>query len=92
MRNGPAHQVPCPHCGIPSDYRETLQMVDPHRPRDSGTIECDHCHGMAEIVKLMPITVVTVRQAAANGAPANRPPAAAPAKPPTAIQRLLGRR
>lgn len=92
--NGPIHAVRCPHCGKPNDFRDlhSQQLLD------TGAIpECDHCHRLMEVVRIAPVTVVTVRaasQRALSGAtqvrqPAGPAPRQATTLSPAATRRLL---
>ena len=89
VTGGTVNQVQCPHCGKPNDYRElqSQQLMD-----TGSDCECDHCHRFMEIVAILPVTYVQVRQSP------RRTHAAAPQQTvrqattisPAAAQRMLG--
>lgn len=63
--NGPIHSVTCPHCGKGNDFRplQEVQLLD------TGSIaDCDHCQRLMEVIRVQPITVITVRKAAPGAA------------------------
>jgi len=53
------HAVRCPHCGKPNDFREVSDALAEEDGRP--TVECDHCHGIMEVVKIQPTTLIWVR-------------------------------
>lgn len=66
--SGPVDRVPCPHCGKHNDFREIAEnlkaggsMVDP-RAGHGEIVVCDFCDRKMEVVSVVTITVVHVRQ------------------------------
>ncbi len=56
---GPIHAVPCPHCGKPNDFRDLQQQ----QLLDTGhTVGCDHCGRQMDVVRIAPVTVISVRK------------------------------
>lgn len=75
MLTGPVHGVPCPHCSKRNDCRRLLEqsLLEP-----GSKIDCDHCHNLMEVMAIVPVPMVQVRQL-----PGQAPrPAPAPAPPP----------
>lgn len=71
MINCPSHAVTCPWCGHKHDFREMLEL---NMCDDGAQIECADpkkvdgvpkvlgCGRIFEVVKVQPVTVITVRQ------------------------------
>jgi hypothetical protein len=84
--NGPIHAVPCPWCGKPNNFKNLQEAI-------GATFEagnqcwCDHCHHLIVVTKVVPVTVVAVRQSKNTGLDpelgAAPQPAASPAPRPT---------
>lgn len=57
--SGPIHQVPCPHCGKPNDFRalKSQQLID-----TGHQMYCDHCGRSMEVVRIATVEVVSVRR------------------------------
>ena len=92
---GPIHQVPCPHCGKPNDFRtlKSQQLVD-----TGHCTFCDWCGRSMEVVKMATIEVLVVRRdpsgkVARQGAQRPGPQRAVGQVPgrPGFFQRLLGK-
>lgn len=59
--DGPVHKVPCAHCGKPNDLR--VLQKDLGESFEPGTsYQCDHCHRLNRITKVVPTLVIQVRQ------------------------------
>jgi hypothetical protein len=89
---GPIHAVTCPHCGHRNDFR-TLQE---EQLLDTGAVaDCDKCTRLMEVVRIQPVTLVSVRKARANAQrtmlPQSRQPATRQATTlsPAATRKLL---
>jgi len=87
--HGPMQAVPCPHCGKPNDFRalHEQQLMD-----TGNDAACDHCGNHMKIVRIAPVTMVSVRKTGATSI--NRGAAAQPAQPartlsPAEARRLL---
>lgn len=58
--SGPAHKVPCAHCGADLDLRDLeAQSLLEH----GSNVICDDCNRPSEIVRVQKVTVVSLRQA-----------------------------
>lgn len=56
---GPIFRVGCPWCGHHNDLRNLQQqmLLD-----DGAEYDCDHCGHIVQVLKVAPVTMVTVRQ------------------------------
>lgn len=78
--SGPINGVRCPHCGKGNDFRD----LQSQQLLDTGHVaECDHCHRLMEVIRIAPVTVITVRQASQQ---AQRRATQLPAGPPATRQ------
>lgn len=83
VTSGAIHQVPCPHCAKPNDFRDLQkdQLLEP------GTkAVCDECGHNMQVVRVLPTTIVAVRKAA----PSSINPAGAQASAPAQPARTVG--
>lgn len=92
-RTGAIHGVPCPHCGKKNDFRhlQEQQLLD-----TGNSATCDHCGGNMKILRILPVTMITVgktEQSSINrGAGGQQQPTQqARTIGPGALQKLLGR-
>jgi hypothetical protein len=56
------YAVRCPHCLKPQDFREVGDAVTEGSGKARPTVECDHCGGVIEVVKVEVATLVWVRK------------------------------
>lgn len=63
------HAVRCPHCSKANDFREVADGLIEEggddglkETRARPSVECDHCHGIMEVVKIQPTTLIWVRK------------------------------
>ncbi|MFH1834230.1 MAG: hypothetical protein ABH877_04325 [bacterium] len=56
------YAVRCPYCGKANDFREVGDAILEVEGRARPTVECDHCHGVIEVVRVVPTTLIWVRQ------------------------------
>jgi len=59
--DGPIHAVPCPWCGKPNDFRE-IDGAIAALFEGGAYFECDSCHKLMDIVKVVQVKIVQVRQ------------------------------
>jgi len=92
-RTGAIDKVPCPHCGKPNNFRhlQDQQLLD-----TGNTASCDHCGGNMKILRILPVTMITVskaEQSSINRGAAAQPQPTQQARTigPGALQKLLGR-
>lgn len=91
---GPIHQVPCPHCGKPNDFRtlKGQQLLD-----TGHCMFCDHCGRSMEVVKIATVEFLVVRRDPTNKvapqrrAAQQRAHAQGQLPKPGLLQRLLGK-
>lgn len=55
---GPAHSVPCPHCGNQEDFTELLATEEFEK---GATVDCDKCDRKSTVVELRQMTFVRLR-------------------------------
>ncbi|MCJ7796354.1 MAG: hypothetical protein MUQ56_06250 [Thermoleophilia bacterium] len=56
------YAVRCPYCAKPQDFREVGDAILEVEGKARPTVECDHCHGVIEVVRVQPATLIWVRQ------------------------------
>lgn len=67
ITDGPEHAVPCPWCGAKNDCRALRKQLDTGSGFGSGfekgtTFECDGCGNLIEVVKVVQVPIVQVKQ------------------------------
>jgi hypothetical protein len=92
--HGPIHAVPCPWCGKANNCKNLSEAIK--QSMEAGTsYYCDHCRHLVVITKVIPVTVVEVRQSR-DAALDPGPQASAAATPvrgvPTSVLQALQRR
>lgn len=87
--NGPINAVRCPHCGKPNDFRDLQQQ----QLLDTGHIaECDHCRRLMEVIRIAPVTIITVRASSGQPSQRRRPGQLPPARQATTLSPAQTRR
>lgn len=85
--NGPAHAVPCPHCGHPNDFRE----LESHQVDVGDLAACDKCDGVMKVTAKQNVVVVHVARINQKS-PREKGPGGAQTISQAQANRLLGRR